>query len=151
MGVAVGLNFRAICSYGVNGKSILLTRSTLVAVLICVGCGKNENLATVTGKFVRADGSPLVGARIVARSKEGGKTVYSYTDGEGRFELAPPGGAEGILPGSYEIGILEDRGDGEDILPATIAKKYANGSTSGIGFTATVGEPVELTAELEAP
>jgi hypothetical protein len=93
---------------------------------------------------------PLVGARVVARSGESGKSVYGTTDSEGRFTLRSDGADDGIPPGSYDISVLEDRGDPDSRSRPTIAAKYRDPTTSGLKVEVGVGESKEAIFTLDA-
>ena len=118
----------------------LIVGVALSAVLfLSTGCSGSHN-AEVTGTVTRSDGSPLVNARISARSQGDGKTVYGTTDGEGRYSLSTGDPTAGVPPGDYQVGISEDLGDAEQQKPSTIAAKYVNPSKSGLAFSVAVGE-----------
>ena len=122
----------------------------LLSLMFSTGCGNPER-ATVSGTLLRKDGTPLAGARVIARSNETGKAGYGQTDGHGRFELGVAEESDGIPPGDYYVVIVEDRGDEHNRRPPTIAAKYRNPSTSGLALTVKAGENAELNATLEPP
>lgn len=114
---------------------------TVAALLATGGCGGSDR-ASVSGGFVLSDGAPLVGARVIARSSETGKTAYETTDAKGNFEFS-----DGLLPGNYAVSILEDSGDPDNRRRPSIAAKYRNPSTSGISISVQAGdkESINLT------
>ncbi len=126
-----------------------------VATVAClaaavVGCSRSDR-AKVSGTLIRQDGSPLVGARVIASSPDLGKTAQGQSDNDGKFKLGVSEEADGVPPGSYAIAILESRGDSETRPPATIAKKYQSPSTSGLNLTVEAGESKQLELTLDAP
>jgi hypothetical protein len=123
----------------------------LAAFVLTVVAGCGGDRATVTGKLLRKDGAPLVGARVIATSAESGKSAYGTTDQHGEFELGVSEQGDGVPPGSYEIMIVEDRGDPDNRRPATIAAKYRESSRSGLELNVTAGDIVELNATLDPP
>jgi Carboxypeptidase regulatory-like domain len=124
------------------------SRFALLLALVVTGCGGSER-ANVTGKLTHRDGSPLVGARVIATSGDTGASVYGNTDGYGAFELSIPE-EDGVPPGSYEVVVIEDRGDMDNRVKPTIASKYRNASTSGISFSVESGESENLELTLDA-
>ena len=124
-----------------------LTAQSLIAI---AGCGSSDR-ANVTGTLLRKDGTPLVGARVIARSPETGESAYGITDSEGRFELGAAAESGGIPPGGYEVLIVEDRGDPDHRKPLSIAAKYRDPSASGLKVNVTAGEQAELNLTLDPP
>lgn len=117
--------------------------------LLAGGCG--GDLARVAGQISRADGTPVVGALVVARAESIGKSATGQTDGEGRYALggAEPGG--GVVPGDYAVIIIEERpsldgGGGQRSFPA----RYGDYAKSGLTFSAAAGETKEFDIKLEA-
>lgn len=116
--------------------------------LLAAGCG--DDLARVTGQITRADGTPVVGALVVARAESIGKSATGQTDGEGRYALggAEPGG--GVVPGDYAVIIIEERqsldGGGQRTFPA----RYGDYAKSGLTFSAAAGDSHEFNIQLEA-
>ena len=104
----------------------------------------------MSGELRRHDGTPLVNARVVARSEEEGHWAIGISDKTGHFELQD-GSGEAVIAGNYYVIIVEDRGDLDDRHPPTIAPKYEKPSMSGITLSLAPGEAIELNLKLEAP
>jgi hypothetical protein len=121
-----------------------------IVVATVAGCGGSEQ-AAVSGTLLRPGGAPLVGARVVATSKETGKSVYGTTDDAGRFELGVVENGDGIPPGNYDVIIIENRGDPDNRRPPAIAAKYGDARTSGLQLSAQAGETEQLNITLDAP
>jgi hypothetical protein len=119
-------------------------------IVLSTGCSDADR-ATVTGTLVRNDGTPLVGARVVARSNATGKSSYAQTDAQGRFELGGEQEGDGIPPGEYYVLVVEDRGEGANRRPPTIGLKYRDPEVSGLGFKAEPGGKTELNLKLDPP
>jgi len=109
------------------------------SVLLTNGCGK-ATVAKVTGTVSRKDGTPVVGARVIGRSDETGKSGNGQTNAEGRYEIGTLEVGDGIAPGNYNVIVLEDRGDEINPRPATIAAKYSKPAMSGLKFSVQAGE-----------
>jgi hypothetical protein len=118
-----------------------------IALMLCAGCG--DSLRTpVGGRITRADGSPVVGATVTARSDATGKWARGVTDADGAFELGGAKAEDGVEPGEYYVTIIEDRGEMGQ-LPATIPARYAKRTASGIALTVTAGESQEFNLQLD--
>ncbi|TWU30461.1 carboxypeptidase-like regulatory domain-containing protein [Bythopirellula polymerisocia] len=105
----------------------------------CGGCGSSDR-SVVTGHVIRADGSPLALARVIAVSSDGDKTAYASTDTDGSYEITLGSEARGIPPGTYSVYLIEDRGVEEGKMKRTIAKKYTDPNTSGLSIDVVAGE-----------
>lgn len=114
-------------------------RAALLCALAAVLCGCGGDRAEVTGQLVRASGEPIVGAQVVARAATG-ESVVGTTDAQGRYRLDALGEEKDVPPGDYEVIILEDRGHGDEMRPATLPPRYGNPSQSGLSFTVGPGE-----------
>lgn len=113
-----------------------------VAILsfpLAIGCGKSD-VGKVSGTISRKDGTPVVGARVIGRSDETGKSANGQTNAEGHYEFGILSVGDGIAPGSYNVMVVEDRGDEINPRPATIASKYSKLATSGLKFSVQAGE-----------
>ena len=111
-----------------------------IAILICnCGCSDGDR-ANVTGRVVRTDGAPLVGATVIARSDETGKSVTGVTDANGSFQLGGAEPGDGVLPGEYGVIVMEYRGRPDNMKPPSIADKYADPASSGLMFSVQSGE-----------
>jgi hypothetical protein len=110
------------------------------ALVVCsYGCS-GANRANVTGKVVRADGVPLVGATVVARSDETGKSARGITNANGSYELSTVEPGDGVVPGEYSVMVIENRGRPDNMKPPTISDKFADPSRSGLTFSVQAGE-----------
>jgi hypothetical protein len=118
-------------------------------LLAVCGCGGSET-ARVTGTLLHKDGTPVAGARVVARSAETGKSVYGTAGADGKFELSGGEESDGIPSGNYDVIILEDRGDPDTRRPATVAAKYRDPATSGLKVSVPPGESIEVSLVLDA-
>jgi hypothetical protein len=114
------------------------------------GCGE-ANRARVSGTLQRADGQPLVGARVIARSTDASVSASGYSDSQGQFELTTAEPGDGVPPGEYQLAVIEDRGDRDNRQPPTIAAKYRDQSTSGLRVSAATGEEVRTELRLDPP
>jgi Carboxypeptidase regulatory-like domain len=130
-----------------HGISLILSWITLVLIPIA-GCGGSDR-AHVSGTVIHKDGSPLIGARIVARSRETGHTGSGVTNDQGFYTLGVEKKGDGMPPGNYYVIIREDRGDYDYPNPPTIASKYSSASDSGFSFEVAAGEAktFDLTAD----
>jgi hypothetical protein len=122
----------------------------LFLILLSTGCGDADR-ATVTGTLTRHDGTPLAGARVVARSNETGKASYARTDEQGRFALGGEQEGDGIPPGEYYVLIVENRGEGANRRPPSISLKYRDPSASRLTFKVDPGGQTELNLKLDPP
>lgn len=125
-------------------------RAIALGSLILAGCS-NSDRASVQGKLMRHDGSPLVGARIIATSPDIGKSAHAQTDAEGNYNLGGSKKGDGIYPGTYTLVIQESRGDTETRPPATISDRYQIPSTSGLSLVVEAGESKQLDLKLDPP
>jgi hypothetical protein len=108
-------------------------------LLFALGCGGGDR-AEVSGKVTRADGSPLVGARVIARSDATGKSASGITDDDGNYVLSTVEPGDGVPAGDYKASIIEFRGTGDNMRPASISLKYGNPDESGLAFAISGGE-----------
>ena len=126
-------------------------KGLLIAVAVgVIGCGETDR-GRVTGTLQRADGQPLVGARVIARSADGAVSASGHTDSAGRFQLGMAEHGDGVPPGEYELTIVEDRGDRDHRKPPTIASKYRDPATSDLRVTVESGEEAVIEAKLDPP
>ena len=108
-------------------------------LLFALGCGGGDR-AEVSGKVTRADGSPLVGARVIARSDATGKSASGITDDDGSYVLSTVEPGDGVPVGDYKASIIEFRGTGDNMRPGSISLKYGNPDESGLAFAISGGE-----------
>jgi hypothetical protein len=114
------------------------------------GCGGSDR-SPVEGQLLHSDGSPLVAARVTARSEKTGKWATAETDAEGRFSLGTTAAGEGLPPGEYYVIVVEYRGSMDNPAPATIHPKYAEPGSSGLSVKVAPGQTAELVAKLDPP
>ena len=112
-----------------------------------VGC---SDMAKVEGTAVKKDGTPLIGARVIARSKESGTVIKGTTDANGHFQLESEKTGAKIEPGDYEVVISENRGD-MNMQPPTVSLRYQNSNESGLDFSVAPKESKTLAWTLDAP
>jgi hypothetical protein len=97
------------------------------------GCGGSGGLKQLTGRVTLADGSPLVGARLIFRSNESGN-FSATTDENGDYAVGSTSGAKGIAPGTYVVTVVEFR-DPDHPKPTKFNTKYTQVKTSGVQVT----------------
>jgi hypothetical protein len=119
-------------------------------LLFALGCGGGDR-AEVSGKVTRADGSPLVGARVIARSDATGKSASGITDDDGNYALSTVEPGDGVPAGDYKASIIEFRGMGDNMRPASISTKYGNPDESGLAFAIAGGEEKVFDVVVDAP
>jgi hypothetical protein len=130
-------------------KPLLFAIAAAWLPLTCIGCGKS-GVASVSGTVLHQDGSPVIGARVIARSNETGKTANGETDSAGHYELGAMNAADGIAAGEYYLIVVENLGDENQRRPATISTKYAKSATSGLKFSVQTGEKKTFDMKLDA-
>jgi hypothetical protein len=126
-----------------------MTKLALLLSLIA-GCGSG-GLAKVQGTVTRQDGTPLAGARVIARSQESGIAATGGTDEKGHFELRQAETGAGIPAGDYDVLVAEDRGPMDAQASATISLKYQRASTSGLQLSVAAGEKKVVEWTLDPP
>jgi hypothetical protein len=119
-------------------------------LLLLVGCGASDR-ARVRGTAVHRDGSPLEGARVIARDAATGKSANGTTSADGNYELDATKPGEGLLPGEYTVIVVEDTGDSNVSKPRTISTKYTDPGKSGLKFSAKAGQSVVFDMTLDPP
>ena len=121
---------------------------SVTSLLPTIGCGK-ATVAKVAGTVSRKDGTPEIGARVIARSDETGKSSNGQSNSEGRYEIGTLEVGDGVAPGNYNVIVLEDRGDEINPRPATIAAEYSKPATSGLKFSVQAGEKKTFDMKLD--
>jgi hypothetical protein len=119
--------------------------------VVCGGCGGSGSGKNVSGNLRLHDGSPLVGAHVIAQSQESAAYGGGQTDANGDFVLQATNQEEGLPIGTYRVTVAEDRGEFENRRPPTISTKYRNAETSGLQFTINKGEDTVFEATLDPP
>ncbi len=110
-----------------------LLRAVLCVLLLCgvAGCNPSGRVS-VSGRAVRTDGKPVVGARVIVRSPSTGDYGSGLTDAEGRFDLGGTRKGDGLPPGDYGVAVSEDLGSWESPRSRSIHAKYASPKTSDL-------------------
>ncbi len=121
----------------------------LIAVVTC-GCGDPDR-AQVSGRVVRTDGTPVVGARVIFRSPATGKCANGLTNDIGEYSLGVMKKGDGIPSGEYVVTVVEDLGNWENPKPATIHPNYRHPDRSGLKATLTPGTSLTYDLELKLP
>jgi hypothetical protein len=101
------------------------------------------------GTVLRRDGTPVVGARIIARCEENGKTANGQTAADGHYELGAANMGDCIAAGNYYVIVVEDVDDERNSHPPTIAAKYSKSATSGLKFSVGAGEKTVFDIKLD--
>lgn len=126
-----------------------LTIPTLLLVLLtCVGC---SDRAYVQGQVIRTDGTPVVKARVVARSDETGVSGHGLTNDSGNYSLGVMEKGDGLPPGKYTVVVVEDLGDVTNPKPPTVHPNYRHPTTSGLSLTLEPREKRAYDLELKLP
>jgi len=136
---------RPLAARKLNSALIGLVAASLASATF--GC--SGNVARVSGTVLRKDGSPVSGARVIARSEGTGKTANAETDSSGHYALGIEKMGDGVPPGDYYVIVLEDLGEEHTQRPPTIAAKYAKPSMSGLRFSVKAGEKSTFDMSLE--
>ena len=120
------------------------------ALLLALGCGGGDR-GEVSGRVTRPDGSPLVGARVIARVDATGKSANGLTDSNGSYVLSMVEPGDGVPAGDYKASIIEYRGMGDNMRPASISLKYGNPDESGLTFAISGGEEKVFDVVVDPP
>ncbi|MGY8768020.1 MAG: hypothetical protein ACKVH8_06230 [Pirellulales bacterium] len=145
-----------------SSLSALVTLS-LVACIVCIaGCGGGDSLpadaATVKGVLTH-NGSPLAGATITFKQKDGKQTAFGKSDASGAYQLNSANVKGGTLAGSYSVSVTkyevvadtavdeddenydgaDEDGDGEAEAKSLLPEKFSKAATSGLEFDVAVG------------
>lgn len=132
-----------------GSAQLLSCLGVVLAIGLTIGCG-DSNVGHVQGKILKSDGSPLIGARVVARSLATQKACYGGTDAEGGFELTTEESGNQIPAGEYEVSVIEDTGPMGMGKP-TVSPRYRSAATSGLKLSLAGGESKEVSWTLDAP
>jgi hypothetical protein len=133
-----------------GARCVLLLLWAAFVLVPAAGCGGSDR-AHVSGTLVHKDGTPLVRARVLARSRETGHSASGVTNEQGFFELGVEKKGDGIPPGEYYVVIYEDRGDADYPNPPSISSKYEKASGSGFTLKVKAGERNTFDATLDPP
>jgi hypothetical protein len=79
----------------------------LAALLLASGCGPGS--VEVKG-VVTLDGSPVEGATVLFISDDGKNSFRGMTDASGNFTLVGENSKAGVLPGSYKVTVVKQKG-----------------------------------------
>jgi hypothetical protein len=112
-------------------------------------------MGQVDGQLVWQDGSPageLAGSQVVFESAALRTSARGVVGPDGRFQLGTRTRDDGAPVGEYQVTVIEHRKNanaaGTVLMPALLAPKYANLSTSGLTATVKPGT-TPLRFELE--
>lgn len=110
------------------------------AVLVAAGC--NSDTYPVTGTVIFEDGTPVVDARVIFRTKLDGEhiTAFATTDENGDYALTTWQTDDGAVLGEHKVIVTKPRQvaeseSGQDLLPPEIHGDYASYETTPLKFT----------------
>jgi hypothetical protein len=99
---------------------------TMPMLLALTGCGGNSNTAPdgveVSGKVVRADGSPLAGGTLILRPVGSIHGATAQIQSDGSFSLVDSAGKPSVVPGKYQVYVRFNESD--KTLGSKVNKKY---------------------------
>lgn len=85
---------------------------TLVVMTALTGCSKSnaDKLGTVkAGGTVMLSGQPVAGATVTfSPTSSGGRAASAVTDNQGRFNLNTSNTIQGVIPGTYVVGVSKE-------------------------------------------
>jgi Carboxypeptidase regulatory-like domain len=127
---------------------LLATGVIAAAIIGCSGDGRSS----VAGKVTGADGAPIVGATIIARSGETGASASGETGSDGSYELGGSKPGDGVPPGNYAVRVVGQRKSMQDDAgsAAKVPARYSSQDTSGLSFTVEPGEAKQFDIKLDA-
>lgn len=119
-------------------STLLLCRRWFVILVVAsglTGCGSSE-FASVSGKVVFPDKTPLKGGSVVFNPVDGGThAAQGVIDASGSFQLGTNQAHDGVKPGKYNAAIEpEDRKDAQ-----AVDSRFENPATSRLSFTVVPG------------
>jgi len=107
------------------------------------GCGPSK--VQVSGKVVWKDGKPateLANGQIIFDCKETLTSARGVIQADGTFKINTEGPKDGVMPGLYNIAIVEHRPASEGstrLPPQHLPDKYYSFDTSGLTYTVAPG------------
>lgn len=135
------------------------TFRSFLALALCLGlslagCG-GSSLIPVSGT-VLVDGKPLTGAAgaVMFVPVKGGTSAAGSLQKDGTFKMAT-GAAPGLAPGEYQVGVTAmtptvpkpGSSEPEEIPKQLIPPRYADPTSSGLKFTISSAENLEIKLE----
>ncbi len=126
-----------------------MATSVIAAVIIgCSGAGRSS----VAGKVTGADGAPVVGATVIARSDETGASASGETGSDGTYELGGSRPGDGVPPGNYAVRVVGQRKSMQEDASGgpKVPAKYGSHDTSGLSFSVEPGESEQFDITLDA-
>lgn len=123
--------------------------ATLLALMICCGCGGKYRTYTVHGQVALQDGTPLDNVEITFQSDDPPITATAVTDARGNYALGTVREGDGAPAGTYRVAVVEveDLSDPDTVKPPRIAPRYANLHSSGLEVTVPSREGYDLTLD----
>ncbi|MFM8932016.1 MAG: hypothetical protein ACKOS8_09095 [Gemmataceae bacterium] len=115
------------------------------------GCGQSK--VRVSGKLEWQDGKPaseLAEGQVIFESTGSRVSARGVIAKDASFQINTEGPDDGVLPGDYQVAIVEHRPapEGSTKLPPQHLKdKYYSFTTSGLTATVSQGKPVVLKLE----
>lgn len=127
----------------INMKKVLFPLILFLIVSIFSGCGASK--VQVNGRVVWTDGKPateLANGQIIFESAESRTSARGVIQSDGTFRVNTEGPNDGVLPGLYNIAIVEHRPAPEG--STRLAKQYLpdrfySFMTSGLTVNVTSG------------
>ena len=117
-----------------------------------VGCGASK--VQVAGKVEWTDGKPaveLADGQVIFESPTTKLSARGVITKEGTFTINTEGTGDGIVPGEYQVAIVEHRPSPEGstrVPPQHLPDKYYSFTTSGLTATVKSGpNPITLKVE----
>ncbi len=105
-------------------NSVMIRKFCLMAIVVCVGCGKAQRTSPVEGD-VLLHGKPLVGAAIQFVPQGTGRDATGETDKNGHFIMSTFEPKDGMVPGSYKVLISPPPGTAATATYATVEEAMA--------------------------
>jgi hypothetical protein len=125
-------------------KRHCLRLGLVAAVLAAVaGCGASK--VQVAGKLEWADGKAaveLADGQVIFESAETKTSARGVIGKDGTFRINTDGASDGVLPGTYQVAIVEHRPAPEgttQMPPQHLPDKYYSFASSGLTATVTSG------------
>lgn len=124
--------------------------ATALAVAACVGCGRGEPVARLTGVVVVRGAQPKAPLMVVAENKARGISAAALVDAAGRFEvLTAPG--RGVPEGTYRIALIAPPRAVGDIAAGIGKGAPARGPDAGVPARFGSPETSGLTVDVRVP
>ena len=124
-------------------NKIALSLITVFTISFIAGCGASK--VQVAGKLVWADGKPateLANGQIIFESSETRTSARGVIQPDGTFRINTEGPNDGVMPGIYNLAIIEHRPAPEGttkLPPQHLPDNYYSFTTSGLTVTVSNG------------